>query len=116
VLDPGRGWTKTGRFWAYARDDRTWQGPLPPAVGYVYTEDRKEAYPAQHLAQFAGILQVDGYGGFKRLTGGDRKPGPILLAFCMAHCRRKFYDVHLSAASVCFWMSASGERPVRAQP
>jgi len=82
----------------------------------VYTEDRKEAYPAQHLAQFAGILQVDGYGGFKRLTGGDRKPGPILLAFCMAHCRRKFYDVHLSAASVCFWMSASGERPVRAQP
>jgi len=24
VLDPGRGRTKTGRFWVYARDDRPW--------------------------------------------------------------------------------------------
>jgi hypothetical protein len=35
VLDPGRGRTKTGRLWSYARDDRPWQGPLPPAVAYV---------------------------------------------------------------------------------
>jgi Transposase IS66 family len=26
VLDPGRGRTKTGRLWAYARDDRPWSG------------------------------------------------------------------------------------------
>ena len=32
VLDPGRGHTKTGRPWAYARDDRPWRGPMPPAV------------------------------------------------------------------------------------
>ncbi len=41
VLDPGRGRTKTGRLWGYAVDDRPWQGSTPPAVVYLYTEDRK---------------------------------------------------------------------------
>jgi len=36
VLDPGRGRTKTGYFWAIARDDRAWAGPDPPAVVYTY--------------------------------------------------------------------------------
>ena len=35
VLDPGRGRTKMGRLWAYAVDDRPWQGPTPQAVAYV---------------------------------------------------------------------------------
>jgi hypothetical protein len=30
VLDPGRGRTKTGQLWAYARDDRPWGGTDPP--------------------------------------------------------------------------------------
>jgi transposase len=41
VLDPGRGRTKTGQLWAYARDDRPWSGPSPPAVAYIYAPDRK---------------------------------------------------------------------------
>ena len=41
VLDPGRGRTKTGQLWAYARDDRPWCGPEPPGVAYVYAPDRK---------------------------------------------------------------------------
>jgi transposase len=28
VLDPGRGRTKTGQLWAYARDDRPWAAPI----------------------------------------------------------------------------------------
>lgn len=98
VLDPGRGRTKSGCLWAYARDDRPWAGPLPPAVAYVYTENRREAYPADHLTGFTGILQVDGYAGFKRLTG-DRKAGPITLVFCWAHTRRKFYEIHQATGS-----------------
>ena len=31
VLDPGRGRTKTGQLWAYARDDRPWGGRARPA-------------------------------------------------------------------------------------
>ena len=32
VLDPGRGRTKQGYFWAVARDDRPWGGTDPPAI------------------------------------------------------------------------------------
>ncbi len=45
VLDPGRGRTKTGQLWAYARDDRAWCGPDPPGVAYVYAPDRKAERP-----------------------------------------------------------------------
>ncbi len=88
VLDPGRGRTKTGRFWVYARDDRPWDGPDPPAAVYFYSPDRKAERPAAHLKSFQGVLQVDGYAGFETLTGS----GDIVLAACWAHARRKFYD------------------------
>jgi transposase len=98
VLDPGRGRTKTGRLWGYAVDDRPWQGSTPPAVVFLYAEDRKGEHPAAHLAEFEGILQVDGYAGFKRLLAG-RPPDQIKLAFCWAHCRRGFYELHQSTGS-----------------
>ena len=40
MLDPGRGRAKTCQFWAVATDDRPWGGPAPPAVVYVFAEDR----------------------------------------------------------------------------
>ncbi|MFG1250563.1 IS66 family transposase, partial [Xanthobacter flavus] len=78
VLDPGRGRTKTGQLFAYARDDRPWGGADPPAVAYVYAPDRKGERPIAHLDGFAGILQVDGYGGYKTLAGRNA----VSLAFC----------------------------------
>jgi transposase len=101
VLDPGRGRTKTGRLWSYARDDRPWQGPLPPAVAYVYSENRQGAHPQSHLAAFAGVLQVDGYAGFNALAGEgkERKEGVVQFAFCWAHARRKFFDFHHATGS-----------------
>src|SRR3712207_3023811 len=84
VLDPGRGRTKTGRLWGYAIDDRPWGGRTPPAVVYLYAEDRKGEHPAAHLAELPGVLQVGGYRGFKRLL--ENRPGVIKLAFCWAHC------------------------------
>jgi len=89
VLDPGRGRTKTGRLWVYVRDDRSWMGPDPPAALYRFSPDRKGERPASHLSGFAGVLQVDGYQGFERLT----ENGAIVLAACWAHTRRKFHDV-----------------------
>lgn len=90
VLDPGRGRTKTGQLWAYARDDRPWGGHSPPMVAYVYAPDRKGERAEAHLGDFAGILQVDGYGGYTALA--KRRQG-IQLAFCWAHARRKFYEL-----------------------
>jgi transposase len=98
VLDPGRGRTKTGRLWGYAIDDRPWCGSTPPAVVYLYAEDRKGEHPAAHLADFRGVLQVDGYSGFKSLLE-DPPAGEIRLAFCWAHCRRRFYDIHQATGS-----------------
>jgi transposase len=98
VLDPGRGRTKTGYLWCYAVDDRPWCGPTNPAVAYIYAEDRKNARPAEHLSRFGGVLQVDGYGGFKRLAG-DRVDQSIRLAFCWAHMRRDFFQFHASTKS-----------------
>jgi transposase len=89
VLDPGRGRTKTGRLWVYVRDDRPWGGPDPPAALYLFSPDRKGERPAAHLAGFRGILQVDGYAGFERLTENGR----VELAACWAHTRRKFYEI-----------------------
>src|SRR5207248_2950099 len=95
VLDPGRGRTKTGRLWVYTRDDRPWSGPDPPAAVYFYSPDRKAERPASHLGAFHGVLQVDGYAGFERLTAR----GDIVLAACWAHTRRKFLEVHESTGS-----------------
>ncbi|HEY6254730.1 MAG TPA: IS66 family transposase [Xanthobacteraceae bacterium] len=88
VLDPGRGRTKTGRLWVYARDQRPWGGSAPPAAVYVFAPDRKAERPESHLERFSGVLHVDGYAGFERLQAR----GNIVLAACWAHTRRYFYE------------------------
>jgi transposase len=98
VLDPGRGRTKKGRLWCYAVDDRPWCGPGHPIAAYVYSDDRKNERPAGHLAGFRGVLQVDGYDGFKKLAE-DRVDASVRLAFCWAHMRRYFYEFYVSTKS-----------------
>jgi len=56
---------------------------------YLYAPDRKAERPVLHLEHFKGVLRVDGYAGFERLTG----KGDIVLAACWAHTGRKFYEV-----------------------
>jgi hypothetical protein len=58
-LDPGRKRTKLCQLWAQAIDDRPWQGPAPPAVGYVFAESRSAREAEAHLKSFSGVLQVD---------------------------------------------------------
>jgi len=89
VLDPGRGTTKTGQLFAYVRDDRPWSGGDPPGVAYVYAPDRKAERPIAHLAGFRGILQVDGYAGYKVLA----EKAAVRLAYSWSHVRRKFYEL-----------------------
>ncbi len=77
---PGR--TKTGRLWVYARDDRPWDGPDPPATIYLYSPDRKAQRPISHLARFKGTLQVDGYPGFvARCTGVSEEDAFLMICF-----------------------------------
>ena len=95
VLDPGRKRTKTGYFWALARDDRPWNGEDPPGVAFTYAPGRGGKYADDILQDFSGILQVDGYAGYNRLL--KRAEQDIELAYCWAHARRKLYEVAQNA-------------------
>lgn len=95
VLDPGRGKTKTGFMWSIARDDRPWGGTDPPAVAYTYAPGRGAVHAVKLLASYSGILQVDGYAAYGQLANPTRQGGPVTLAFCWAHLRRKFYEVYV---------------------
>jgi transposase len=93
VLDPGRGRTKTGYFWAMARDDRPWGGSDPPAVVYTYAPGRGAEQGLKPLAGYSGIVQCDGYAAYRQLADPGRAAGAVTLAFCWAHVRRQFYDI-----------------------
>ncbi|EUB96536.1 transposase IS66 [Rhizobium sp. CF080] len=63
VLDPGSRKTKTGYFWALARDDRPWGGGAPPGVAFTYAPRSKRA------ACRADIARVHGRPSGRRLRG-----------------------------------------------
>jgi transposase len=98
VLDRTRRRTRIARLWCYAVDDRPWQGPAKPAVVFRYAEDRRGCHVKEHLEDFHGVLQVDGYAGYGELTKAHRPGGAITLAFCLAHARRQFFEVHKQTA------------------
>lgn len=96
VLAPGSGKTKRGHLWAYVRDGTAWGSTDPPAVWYRYSPSWHGKYPQKHLARFRGKLQVDAYAGFEPLFLPS-KPGvaaSIEEISCMAHARRKFFDLY----------------------
>lgn len=59
-----KGRTKTARLWVYARDDRPFAGPAPPAALFRFSADRKGEHPRRHLKEWSGVLQADAYAGF----------------------------------------------------
>ncbi|MGK2852785.1 MAG: IS66 family transposase, partial [Microbacteriaceae bacterium] len=91
VLDPGRGRTKRGYFWAVASDDRGHGGIGPPIVLFRYAPGRSGAHAETFLDGFRGrFLQCDGYEGYDRLTRVQRAEGPWVLVHCWSHLRRRF--------------------------
>ena len=52
VLDPGRGKTKTGYFWALARDDRPWAGEAPPGVAFTYAPPHKTKHSTTYYITY----------------------------------------------------------------
>jgi transposase len=90
-LDPGSGKTKHAYLWAYrsnALDDG------PSMVLFDYQTSRAGAHARAILKDWRGHLMVDDYSGYKALFTA----GPTELA-CLAHIRRKFFDVHAASGS-----------------
>lgn len=84
-LDPGRGKTKTAQLWAYRSNVL---GQAPPIVVFDYQSGRSGQHSLAFLRDWNGHLMVDDYAGYKALFRGK-----IIELGCMAHARRKFFDL-----------------------
>ena len=94
TLAPGNGRTRVSRFWCYAVDPQPYSGPGHPAVFYRYSADRKGERPRGHLEGFSGYLHADAFAGYQALyRGSGNQPPRIIHVACMAHARRKIFEV-----------------------
>ena len=84
LLAPGRGKTKKAFVWVY----RTTNFLTQRAVLYDFTLSRSGEHPRRVLGAFGGTLVTDDFSGYHAL----HKQG-IKAAFCMAHARRKLFEV-----------------------
>ncbi len=56
VLASGK--TRTGRLWAYVRDDKPFGGRAAPAAIFYYSPDRGGEHPEKHLVDYSGLMQA----------------------------------------------------------
>jgi transposase len=102
-LDPGRGQTAKGYLWVCS---------LPNGyVIYIWHPSRSAECLQQILPEhYRGIIQCDGYAAYpsvaRQRAGPDLEleQGPVQLASCWAHTRRKFFEAHEHAPSVAGWI------------
>lgn len=90
MLKPGTTKTHRAYLWAYA------PGAFEDmkAVVYDFTEGRSGEHARQFLGDWKGNLVCDDYGGYKAsFAQGVTEVG------CMAHARRKFFDLHANNKS-----------------
>jgi transposase len=90
MLAPGTGKTHRAYLWAYAT------GAFSPikAVVYDFCTSRGGQHVRTFLGQWQGTLVCDDYSAYKALfTQGVTEAG------CMAHARRKFFDLHAANQS-----------------
>jgi transposase len=86
MLKPGIGKTHRAYLWVYAP---AVFDPLR-AVIYDFCESRAGKHANAFLAGWQGHLVVDDYKGYKQLLGRDG----ITEVGCLAHARRKFFDLN----------------------
>ncbi len=90
-LDPGQGKTKRAYLWAYRSNAL---GSDPPIVVFDYQPGRGGKYVVAFLADWQGALMVDDFAGYQGLFRGE-----VIELGCMAHARRKFFDLHQANGS-----------------
>ena len=90
MLKPGEGSTHRAYLWAYAAgafEDMK-------AVVYNFCESRAEEHARNFLGEWRGSLVCDDFSSYK----ASFAPG-ITEAGCLAHARRKFFDLHAANPS-----------------
>lgn len=90
MLKPGEGKTHRAYLWAYAPgvfEDMK-------AVVYDFCESRAGEHARKFLGQWRGSLTCDDFSGYKALIASG-----VTEVGCLAHARRKFFDLHASNKS-----------------
>jgi transposase len=90
MLSPGKGKTHRAYLWTYC------PGAFEPlkAVVYDFAESRAGEHARAFLDPWRGHLVCDDFAGYKQLFAqGVTEVG------CLAHARRKFYDLHVASRS-----------------
>ena len=90
MLDPGAGKTHRAYLWSYSI------GAFEPvkAVIYDFADSRAGKHAREFLGDWRGTLVCDDYAGYKALIADG-----VTEAGCMAHARRKFFDLHANNQS-----------------
>jgi len=94
-LQPGHGQTKQGYLW-------TCSDPRGDVVFHWETSRAATCLEKILPVDFTGTIQCDGYEAYDCFA--RRRAGPIVLAGCLAHVRRKFYDAREQAPKVAGWI------------
>ena len=90
LLAPGHGKTKRAYVWVY----RTTNFVAERAVLFDFSPGRGGEHPRRVLRCFAGTLVSDDFSGYHALHAQG-----ITAALCMAHARRKLFEVHALTGS-----------------
>ncbi len=90
MLDPGKGKMHRAYLWSYSI------GAFEPvkAVIYDFADSRAGKHAQEFLDTWRGTLVCDDYAGYKALIADG-----VTEAGCMAHARRKFFDLHANNQS-----------------
>jgi transposase len=94
-LEPGHGKTKLGYLWTY--------GTPKEDVVFHWETSRAAACLENILpVEFRGVAQCDGYQAYRSFARS--RDDAIVLAGCMAHVRRKFFEAQEQAPKVPGWI------------
>jgi len=94
-LKPGAGKAPQGYFWVS-------NVPGGDVVYHWHTGRGAEKLHRIVDTNFSGTVQCDGYKAYTSFQ--KQRAGPIELAACWAHARRKFYEAKERDPTVCKWM------------
>lgn len=96
-LIPGNGKTGTGYLWVCNR-------PGGDVVFHWHASRAAKCVGKIIPGDFRGVIQCDGYAGYRSFAASGEREGQIQLAACYAHARRKFIEAQEQAPRLVGWL------------
>lgn len=81
INDNGKNSKSKKYMWLYMSETNA-----KPIILYDYQNTRSSSCPKAFLGEYSGYLQTDGYSGYNSVSEATR-------IYCLAHIRRKFYEI-----------------------